>query len=167
MPVTITSVAKSPPANAGGKQTAGKKLSGNKGQFKPGQSGNPAGKKPGTLNKTTLLAQALLDHEAEEIMRGVIEDAKRGDRSARALLLPRLMPAKRSREINFKLPPTKTAAEVTAALDAVIAAVAAGDVGLEEAEALSGLLHGKLRAIETTDLEQRLGTLEATLEKSA
>jgi len=165
MPVTIKSKPKSWPDNAGGKQVSKKKAPANKGQFKPGQSGNPAGKKPGTLNKTTRLAQSLLDHEAEEIMLGVIEDAKRGDRAARNLLIPRLMPARRSREINFKLPATKTATEVNAALDAVIGAVAAGEVALEEAESLSALLHGKLRAIEATDLERRLEALEAALEK--
>ena len=165
MSVTIKHGGKAAPANAGKKQACSKKAGGNKGKFKPGQSGNPAGKKPGTLSKTTMLAQALLDGEAEEIMRGVIEDAKRGDGTARRLLVPRLIPARRSRAINFKIPATGTAAEVAAALDAVIAAAAGGEMALDEAEALSALLQGRLRAIETTELERRLEALEAAVKE--
>ena len=36
--------------------------------FQKGRSGNPAGKPPGTRNKMTLLAEALLDNEAEALV---------------------------------------------------------------------------------------------------
>jgi hypothetical protein len=43
------------------------------GQFKPGQSGNPAGKPKATRNKATLAVETLLDGEAEELTRKAIE----------------------------------------------------------------------------------------------
>jgi len=47
--------------------------------FKPGQSGNPAGKPPGSLNKATRTAQTLLDGEVEGLPRKAIELALSGD----------------------------------------------------------------------------------------
>src|SRR5262245_33233647 len=41
--------------------------------FKPGQSGNPAGKKPGTRNRATLALEALLDGEAEALTKKAVE----------------------------------------------------------------------------------------------
>jgi Family of unknown function (DUF5681) len=37
--------------------------------FKPGESGNPAGKPKGARNKVTLAIEALLDGEAEALTR--------------------------------------------------------------------------------------------------
>ena len=45
--------------------------------FEPDQSGNPAGQPKGSRNKATLAVEALLDGEAEEITRKVIELAKK------------------------------------------------------------------------------------------
>jgi hypothetical protein len=50
--------------------------------FKPGQSGNPAGKPRGSRNRTTLAVEALLDGEAETLTRKAIELAKAGDLAA-------------------------------------------------------------------------------------
>jgi hypothetical protein len=36
-------------------------------RFRPGQSGNPAGRPVGSRNKATLAAEALLDGEAEKL----------------------------------------------------------------------------------------------------
>ena len=49
------------------------------GNWKPGQSGNPAGKAKGTLHHATRAAMALLDGEAEALTRKAIEKAKEGD----------------------------------------------------------------------------------------
>ena len=36
-------------------------------RFQPGQSGNPAGKKPGTRNRSTMLVEQMIGDEAERI----------------------------------------------------------------------------------------------------
>ena len=56
-------------ANAAGKQ----RRRGIGRPFRPGQSGNPAGKRPGTRHRVTLLAEQLLDGEAEAIVRKAVE----------------------------------------------------------------------------------------------
>ena len=53
------------------------------GRFVPGQSGNPADKKPGTRNQATLLAEALRDSEGEAAARLVIDKALAGDARTR------------------------------------------------------------------------------------
>ena len=58
--------------------------------FRPGQSGNPAGKRPGTQNRVTMLAEQLFDGEAEAIVRKVIELAKGGDNTAIRLCFERI-----------------------------------------------------------------------------
>ena len=61
--------------------------------------------------------------------------------------------------------PTDTATGIAVALDAVIGAAARGEVALDEAEPLSALLQGKLRATETAELGRRLEALEAVVER--
>jgi len=48
------------------------------GRFKPGQSGNPAGRPHGARHKTTLAVEALLDGEAEGLTRKAVEMALAG-----------------------------------------------------------------------------------------
>jgi hypothetical protein len=55
--------------------------------WKKGESGNPAGKKPGTRHKATLAVERLLDGEGEELTRKAIELAKDGDLTALKLCL--------------------------------------------------------------------------------
>ena len=56
------------------------------GRFLPGQSGNPAGKRPGTKNRATLMAEG----EAEALLRLVVEKALAGDGVAARFLLGRI-----------------------------------------------------------------------------
>ncbi len=58
--------------------------------FKPGQSGNPAGKPPGAKNRATIMAQSLFDGEAETLTRKIIELAKAGDMQALKVCVDRL-----------------------------------------------------------------------------
>ena len=51
-------------------------------QFKPGQSGNPAGKPKGTRNATTLALEALLDGQASALTQKAINLALAGDMAA-------------------------------------------------------------------------------------
>jgi hypothetical protein len=51
-------------------------------RFQPGQSGNPAGRPPGSLNKKTLALQEAFEAKAEEIVDDVIARAKTGQPTA-------------------------------------------------------------------------------------
>src|SRR5579859_2078966 len=75
-----------------------------KGRFRPGCSGNAAGKKPGTRNRATILKEWLRDGEDGTIARVVIDKALAGDAVAARFLLERLEPRPRSRTIELDIP---------------------------------------------------------------
>ena len=56
------------------------------GRFAKGRSGNPAGRPKGSRNRSTLLAEALIEERAEPITAKVIEAAEGGDRQMLRLL---------------------------------------------------------------------------------
>jgi hypothetical protein len=58
-------------------------------RFEKGQSGNPAGRPPGSRNKATILGESIFQGEAEAIIRMAINTAKEGDvRAIRLCLWP-------------------------------------------------------------------------------
>ena len=58
--------------------------------FRPGQSGNPSGKRKGSVSLAAALARSLTRKDAEAICRKLISLAKRGDVPALRLLFDRL-----------------------------------------------------------------------------
>ncbi|MDB5408751.1 MAG: hypothetical protein JWL84_3663, partial [Rhodospirillales bacterium] len=98
------------------------------GRFTPGTSGNPAGKRPGTRNRKTVLAEALRDGEDTAVARVVIDKALAGDTVAARFLLGLLSPKPRGRAITLDLPEEARAGDVVAAFDATFAAMAAGEI---------------------------------------
>jgi hypothetical protein len=73
-------------------------------QYEKGQSGNPAGRPPGSRNKATLLAESIFEGEAENIIRMAIDKAREGDVTAIRLCLERVFPRLRDRATVFDLP---------------------------------------------------------------
>jgi hypothetical protein len=128
--------------------------------FVKGQSGNPAGKPKGARHATTMAAEALLDGEAETLTRKAIEVAIAGDGVALRLCLERILPARKSRRVEFHLPTLDTAADLPLAYSAVVAAMSAGELSPDEALIISNVFEGKRKALETVDHEARLAALE-------
>lgn len=133
----------------------------NQGRFRPGQSGNPAGRPKGSRHATTLAIEALLEGEAEAITRKAIEAAKAGDLVAIRIVLDRVCPPRKSRSVHVELPKIDSAAGVSLAQQEVLNAVSKGELLLDEAQALSGLIEARRKAIEMEDLENRIQELEA------
>jgi hypothetical protein len=131
------------------------------GRFRPGHSGNPMGRPKGSLNRATLAAAALLDGEAEELTRTVIELARNRDLTALRLCLERIVPPRRERLIQFDLPLLTKASDAPQAVAAVLAAVANGEITTSEAAELAKLVETFLKAIKAGDFEERLQLLEA------
>lgn len=128
--------------------------------FKPGQSGNPAGKAKGTRHKTTLAIEALLEGEAETLTRKAIDLAKAGDMQALRLCMDRLAPPRKDRSVTFELPLIETLEDLPKATRALMAGVATGELTPTEAAELGKLVDAHVRAIEVTDLSRRLDALE-------
>ena len=130
------------------------------GGFKPCQSGNPAGRPKGARHRATIAIEALLDGEGEAITRKAIEAAKAGDMVAIRLVLDRICPPRKSMPIHIELPPIRDAGGVAEAQQEILRAACAGDLLLDEAQALSGLLEARRQSLETQELEARLIELE-------
>ena len=128
--------------------------------FRPGQSGNPAGKPKGTRHRATMLAEQLLDGEAEAMLRTVIEKAKQGDMVALRLCLDRIVPPRRDRPVHFTIPALNSADDASKAMAAVTVAVACGELTPTEAAELSRVIETYVKAIETSEIERRLKILE-------
>jgi Family of unknown function (DUF5681) len=129
--------------------------------FKPGESGNLAGRPKGSRNKTTLAMEALLDGEAEALTRKAIELAKGGDLVALRLCLDRICPPRKERPVNFALPPLNSAADAKQASAAILNGVADGELTPGEAAELSRLLDSFTRVLEASEFEERLTRLQA------
>ena len=128
--------------------------------FKPGTSGNPAGKPAGTRSKSTQLLLVLMQDGAQKITQAVIEAAQGGDLMAAKIILDRVMPPAKERPVCVDLPDTSTSEGVAAAQNAILQAVAAGELLPGEASTLSAIVEAKRRAIETQELAERITQLE-------
>ena len=130
-------------------------------RFKKGQSGNPAGKPKGTRHRTTILAERLMQAEAEGVVNVVIAAAKNGDIPAARIILERIAPPRKDNAIAFELPVLESAADATKAMAAVLSAVATGDVTPGEAGEVAKLIEAFAKTHEMYELERRIAALEA------
>jgi len=129
--------------------------------FEPGKSGNPNGRPKGSRNQATLLAESLLEGEAEAIMRKLIDRALEGDTTALRLCLERVLAPKRERRVAFELPgKIETTADAVSASSAVLAECAAGNLSPSEASEILGLISSHVRVLAVAELEARVATLE-------
>ena len=161
-----------------------------RGRFRKGQSGNPAGRPRGRRDERVLFAQALLDGEAEAIIRACIEKAKAGDPVALKLCIERILPPVRSRPVRLDIPEaiakvdeeagrddellprldedeeseeaeeTTTAEAIDGAMAAVVRAMAAGELAPAEALVAAQVVEMRRRTLETVEFERRLTHLE-------
>ena len=127
---------------------------------RPFADGN-AGRKAGSKNRTTLVAAALLDGEAEELVRKAVELAKAGDAVMLKLLLGRILP--RERLIKLTLPHMDFADDAVEALGSITHAVAEAAITPGEGAALATLINSYARAIDVADLVRRVDELEAKI----
>jgi hypothetical protein len=129
--------------------------------FRPGNSGKPKGAR----HAATLAAEALLDGQAEALTQKAIEGALGGDSAALRLCLDRIVPPRRERPVKFALPALKVAEDAAAAMSAITAAVAEGELSLGEAESAAKLVELFVRTLEAGEFERRIRSLEEAAQK--
>lgn len=135
-------------------------MSENSGRWKPGQSGNPAGRKPGSGSVAALrsrLAECLPD-----VLDNLARAAVAGDMQATRILLDRVLPPLRPEEspVSLELPAAGSLAEKA---QAVLTATASGDIAPGQAAQMISALGTTTRIIEAEELEQRIAALEAAI----
>ncbi|PJD92925.1 MAG: hypothetical protein CK424_04990 [Legionella sp.] len=127
-------------------------------KFEKGQSGNPAGKKPGTLNKRTQLSNVLNSH-AEDLVKKAIEMALDGDVNALRLCMERLMPKATSQPIQFEIDMGKND-NLSVIGRKIVNAVGKGELTPDEGQKLFGMLDKQRNLIELTDLIKKVEEIE-------
>ena len=153
-------MAKLPRETSGEKQGSATRESG--GRFKPGVSGNPAGRPKGSRDPRTVILAELLDDDGAKIVRKLIEQAKAGEPWAVRLCTERLLP-RHERRVSVDLPKVTDAASVGDAIASVIELAAEGQLTIEEARGFLALIEQQRKAIETNDLAIRLELIEADM----
>jgi hypothetical protein len=130
---------------------------------RPFAKGN-GGRRPGSRNRTGQIAAALMEGDAEELLRKAKDLALAGDVTMLKFLVGRILP--RDRTIKIDLPHAICSDDdPVAALVAIIGAVAEGKVSPSEGAALATLMESYRRASEYSELTKRLDDLEAELRR--
>jgi hypothetical protein len=129
---------------------------------KPFAPGNREGKgRPrGSRNKTALLLQGMIDEYSPALIRKLLKMALEGDRTALKLMAERTVAPLRDDRVCLRMPPVRSAADLTTAAAAVIDAASQGKVSIEHAKSLMDLLQGFRGLTNTEDHERRLVLLE-------
>jgi len=129
---------------------------GSNGQFTAGNSGRPAGAR----NRATLIAERLLDGQAEAITQAAIDGALAKEPTALRLCLERILAPRWDRPVTLPEPIPSSPVE---AIDVVIAAVATGRITPEAAGRLVGIFNVRAQLAEIHLLMERIARLEALL----
>jgi hypothetical protein len=101
--------------------------------FKPGQSGNPAGRAVGSRNKKTLAAEERLFEHAQELVDDLVARAKRGEPAAMRLAMDRILPTGRGRPLPIELPPVRSTEDAQVAAGVIMDALKQGALSAREA----------------------------------
>jgi hypothetical protein len=108
-----------------------------RGRFQPGASGNPAGKKPGTLNHMTRFRLLIEAGDFEAAGRLIVRKMHEGNLSAARFIVDHVDPRPRGRPITLDVAPDASLVERYGALTR---AMLAGEVSPQEAAAVARLL---------------------------
>ena len=128
--------------------------------FQKGESGNPAGRPRGVRDKRSVLAEQLLEDDADAIVRKAIDLAKTGDGGALKLCIERICPSLKQRPLMFELPPMQSAADAAAGIAAITQGLAEGTLTAGEAADLSKMVGIFAEALALSDIENRITKLE-------
>ena len=129
------------------------------GKWKPGVSGNPAGKPRGITDKRSKLMKRMLD-DSNDVYDALLAKAKAGDPASAGLIFARILPTLRSQSqtAQFAFDPSLPIARQ---VEAVLAAVAAGEVPPDVGQTIIASIGTLSNVRATEELSDRLAILEA------
>jgi hypothetical protein len=133
---------------------------GNKSSWRPGQSGNPSGKRRGTVLAQTRIKK-MIEVASAEIIEKQIALARRGHPIVARFLLERLIPVAKSSPIEGNVDLTGTPAEQA---QAILTALAAREMTQDDAHSLLQAIHTAQEIADAQELRQKLADIEAKLD---
>ena len=126
--------------------------------WKPGQSGNPAGR-PKNSGKVAEL-RALLQPHAQELVQKAVDMALDGDSTALRMCLERLVPPFKAESATVKVPALDTAENITEQGQIVLKAIASGDIPVDDALSVLNAINQQAKLEEFGELKERLERIE-------
>ena len=128
-------------------------------KFKPGQSGNPAGR-PKDKTPATLLRKSIVN-EMPEIVKTLVDSAKNGDIQAAKVLLDRVCPPLRPQALPIEVEMGDTLPNTGGN---ILSAILSGDIPPDIGSTLIKALTDQGKLIELQEIAERLKRLEKVLE---
>ena len=125
-------------------------------RFKPGESGNPNGRPPGT-GLSARLRESIRD-DLPEVLEAIVRAAKDGDMAAARILLDRIIPTLKPVDMPLVVDRQKGLAEQGRS---VLDAVSAGQVTPDQADRLLSAISKQARVVEVDELVRRVEALES------
>jgi hypothetical protein len=129
--------------------------------FKPG---NP-GRAPGSKNRTTRIAEQLVEGQAEQVVQKALELAQAGNVAALRLVLDRVWPPRKGQPVNVVMPPISTSEDVLLAIASIWTAIRQGALTPDEASALSLVAERSMEIISQQEILKRIEILEKDRER--
>jgi uncharacterized protein DUF5681 len=117
-------------------------------KFQPGQSGNPAGRPPGSRNKKTLAMEEELAERAHEAVDRIVLFAKGGNATAMRICAEWVRPTGTNRPLELGLPEVQCSDDARVALNIVLAAFARGEITVRQFPVVLGGLERAVRIAE-------------------
>ena len=130
------------------------------GQFKPGQSGNPAGRP--TARATV---RALLDPKAPNLIKKAMEQALAGDMVAMRMCMDRIDPPARQQIDPVEIPGFAEAATHVEKAQKVVDAVGTGAISPDAGAAVISVIAGAVAIKQDDQLAAEIEALKAAVEK--
>lgn len=126
--------------------------------FIPGQSGNPAGRPRGIVDRRSKVHSAF-EGVGEEIAHVVIAKAREGDMQAANIVLQRISPSVKPRgeRVQFALDASRPLADQSRAL---VQAMADGHLSPDEAQTVLQCLAAHAALVQADEVQARLAALE-------
>jgi hypothetical protein len=126
--------------------------------FRPGQSGNPAGKPKGP-HRVTREFRRIAGAATPDFARQIVGQVKAGDPVSQALFARYFLPRVKINPEPSKLEGPKTAADAAERSAAIFAQIADGTLDFDTAQAMLASLHEFTGAINVVELERQIGEL--------
>ena len=128
--------------------------------WKPGESGNTKGRKPGITARGRFRQQ--VEGALPEVVANVLQQARDGDMQAVKLILDRCVPALKPTSDAVTLPLTGDSTLADRGMS-VLGAATSGKLGPDDAQAVMSLLVSQAKLVEQSEVMARLEKIEAWL----
>jgi hypothetical protein len=132
--------------------------------YRPGQSGNPAGKPAGAAHKLTLEGRRLAAKEGPAIIKKIADDAKAGEPFAQRLFMQFLYPKSKLVAVPVEREPVASVEEAAKRIAEAFARMESGALDLDEAQAVATMAQAYTSTRNIAELERRSVEMLETIE---